>query len=215
MPLLRGENAGKPTRGARRADGIVFPAAAAASWNLFAYRSSYFLRAGRWSWYYCPSYPSLPSSGAGNQRGSALRRAECVAAHGSRIRWYFRTDTQYSLFLRSSRHVQPWRALEMSMHGWAEQTWTSGDVKVGTAQHEWDFEEGDGARREEKDNVALTDAHGGKAAGEELNGAPELAEGDMEAGGGVDEGHGVAMGIGGDERCDVEVGAGGRRMSCA
>lgn len=57
----------------------------------------------------------------------------------------------------------------------------------------YDGEE-DGVWREEEDDVAFPDAHGGEGGGDGVDGGPDVGEGEVAAGGGVDEGDVTVVG---------------------
>lgn len=69
---------------------------------------------------------------------------------------------------------------------------------------ETDDGEQDGVRGEEKDDVALADPHVGETVADGLHGAPQLGEGEVFTGGGVDEGGTAEMSLRGYESGDVE-----------
>jgi hypothetical protein len=51
--------------------------------------------------------------------------------------------------------------------------------------------------------VAFSDSHIGETRGDGVNGSPDLSEGEVLSGGGIDEGGGSMVGSGGDECRDV------------
>ncbi|CAL5345058.1 unnamed protein product [Camellia sinensis] len=71
----------------------------------------------------------------------------------------------------------------------------------GSERHDREADNGeeDGVRGEEEDDVAFADPHGKEGGGDGIDGHPDLSEGEVAGGGGVDEGDLAWVGLGGDE----------------
>lgn len=59
-------------------------------------------------------------------------------------------------------------------------------------------------RGEKEDDVALSNAHVGKRGGDGIDGLPELLEGEVATGGGIDESNLAMVSARGDESSDVQ-----------
>lgn len=90
-----------------------------------------------------------------------------------------------------------------------------GDYGSERHDRETDNGEEDGVRGEEEDDVAFADPHGREGGGDGIDGHPDLSEGELAGGGGVDEGDLAWVGLGGDEGGDIEGVVGRQRDGLA